>query len=170
MALFQLLLKIAGLLFLMPLFLIEAAVQAPLLGAWLQTHVPAIATQVALVYLALQVVSCGLMSLLFEPGYRLVQRLSPRSEEERLSSPKYLYSQALDEAQSALALVEREQTRLVKRLPQLLDTVREEGRDLGTSNQTSLDARSLHSAGSAVAAACRDFLGSSGFQVISKII
>lgn len=158
LALFQVLLKAAGLMLLVPVFLIETWTGTPLLIERLHTLVPAIDTRVALIYLLLQLVSCVAMTLLTAPAMRLIERLSPPSREEALSSPMYLYPQAMDEAQSALDLVEREQARLIRRLPLYLDPIRDErsGSDEPEAEQVDLD--SLQRASVSVASACNAFL------------
>ena len=83
-----------------------------------------LASQVAWFYLGLQVVSAGAVSLLGPGLLALAGRLSPPDPAETLGRPRYLYEQALGEAESALDLVEKEQARLVKRLPRMLDALR----------------------------------------------
>lgn len=62
------------------------------------------------------------------PLYRLLEKTSPATQQEELSRPQFLYDQALAEPESALDLVEKEQLRLVRHLPELLDAVRDEVR------------------------------------------
>lgn len=159
LALFQVLLKLVGLAFLVPLFLLETWTQQSLLLAPLQNQVPSIDTQVALIYLLLQLVSCIAMSLLSRPALRLAQRLSPPSHEETLSSPRYLYAQAIEETQSALALVDCEQTRLLKRLPLLLNAIREDTEAGGGRETSKVDHAVLYRASGAVASSIDTFLG-----------
>ncbi len=158
LALFQVLLKIVGLVLLMPLFLIEVWSGQPLLVEALQAQVAAIDTQVALVYLLLQLLSCIGMSLLSGPALRLTARLSPPSHEEALSSPAFLYAQAMDEAQSAVGLVEREQVRLLQRLPRLLDAIREDPETGPEPETAEVDGQTLYRASGAVASAVDGFL------------
>ncbi|MBP0446731.1 Na/Pi symporter [Roseomonas sp. SSH11] len=83
--------------------------------------------RLGLLFVALQL----LPALLLLPAYpalpRLLERLSPARPEEALSRPKYLYEQALENVPTALDLVGREQARLLARLPQFLDRLREDG-------------------------------------------
>ncbi|WP_462323194.1 Na/Pi cotransporter family protein [Halochromatium sp.] len=158
LALFQVLLKLVGLIILVPLFLIETWTHQPLLLAALQSQAPSIDTQVALIYLLLQLVSCIAMSLLSGPALHLAQRLSPASPEEALSSPRYLYAQAIDEAESALALVHCEQKRLLKRLPLLLDAIREDDDRTGDQETESVDHEALYRASGVVASSIDSFL------------
>lgn len=158
LALFQVLLKVVGLLILVPLFLIETWSGEPMLLGLMQPQVPEIDTQVALIYLLLQLVSCIALTILSRPALRLTQRLSPRSREETLASPSFLYAQAMDEAHSALDLVEREQARLLKRLPLLLDAIREEPEPGDEPETADVDGQTLYGASLSVAAAIDAFL------------
>lgn len=83
-------------------------------------------TQLALVFLFLQLVTALLVAPLHRPIERLLDRWAPTSEHEIQSRPRYLYPQALEDAPSALELVAAEQRRLTERLPRLLDPVRED--------------------------------------------
>ena len=158
LALFQLLLKVSGLLLIIPLFLAEVWSGMPPLIAQLQTMVPSVDTQVALIYLLLQLASCLAMTVLAAPAARLVERLSPPSQEEVLSRPRYLYAQAIEDTESALGLVEREQARLIGRLPLYLDEIRDEPAPDRDTEGAELDAQRLHRASASVAAACNAFL------------
>ena len=86
-----------------------------------------VATQVALVYLLLQVVSAVLGTLFQRQLIALAARLSPPTLEESLARPRYLYAEALDDPRTALDLVEKEQARLFARLPRIIDAVRPDG-------------------------------------------
>jgi phosphate:Na+ symporter len=158
LALFQLLLKVSGLLLIIPLFLAEVWSGMPPLIAQLQTMVPSVDTQVALIYLLLQLASCLAMTALAAPAARLVERLSPPSQEEVLSRPRYLYAQAIEDTESALDLVEREQARLIGRLPLYLDEIRDEPAPDRDAEGAELDAQRLHRASASVAGACNAFL------------
>lgn len=158
LALFQVLLKLLGLLVVVPIFLLETWGGVPMVFTLLEARVPALDTRVALVYLALQLVSCAAMALLSGPGLRLVSRLSPASPEERLSRPRYLYDRALDDAASASCLVEREQQRLLERLAPLLNQARREPDAPAESEAGDIRADSLYQANLSVVDACADFL------------
>lgn len=153
LALLQMWLKIMGVMLLLPLFLVEAHTGLPGLKALSARFGGDLTRQVAWVYVMLQVVSAATASLLGTPLYALARRLSPPSEEEILSRPRYLYEQAMEEAESALGLVEKEQSRLIERLPRMLDELRPnevEGTPMAT--------RTLHQASTSVAGECASFL------------
>jgi phosphate:Na+ symporter len=90
---------------------------------WAVTDLP---HQLGLLFVALQVVP----ALAIAPFMRLMPRLlayvAPATQEEALSRPAFLYDQALEDAPTALSLVQREQARLLARLPGLLDGVRQD--------------------------------------------
>lgn len=114
--------------------------------------------QLAWLFVALQAVPALVIApfmMLFPP---LLARLAPATEEEELARPAFLYDQALEDAPTALSLVEREQARLLDRLPGLLDGVREDGAP------PALPAATVSAAGQAVEQAIATFLQS----VISK--
>lgn len=104
--------KILGAAVLLPLFAAERLFDTPLLAHAIRfvTHDPS--KQVALVYLACQFATVAVQIVFNRPLQLLVQRLSPPSLEEAVSKPRYLYPQALSEPETALTLVDREQTRV----------------------------------------------------------
>ena len=124
LALIQVVAKAAGVALLLPLYVADAVVGVPG-GAELRVAALAAPEQaVALLYLALQVVSALTLTLLAGPALTLVARIAPESEEERLSRPRFLYDQAIEDPQSAVELVRREQARVFAHLPALLDVAR----------------------------------------------
>lgn len=120
LAFFQMILKGVGVVILLVLFILETRASIPLVQALVQQLNADISMQAAWVYLIFQVVASSTISLVQHPVYRLLQRLSPPTTEEELARPAYLYDQALDEAESALDLVEKEQGRLLRFLPDYL--------------------------------------------------
>jgi len=79
---------------------------------------------VAVAFLILQVVSAVSAGLLSRVLIALAGRLYPPSVRDVLSKPYFIYEQALDEPETALDLVEQEQSRLLGFLPRLLDPLR----------------------------------------------
>jgi phosphate:Na+ symporter len=147
----QIAVKLVGVAVILPLFIAEYQGLVP----GVKTLVFAIshhaATQVALVYLLLQIVSAVLTTALRGRMMGLIARMSPPTVEEMLSKPHYLYDEAVDDPMTALDLVEREQMRLFGYLPGILDAVRVDG-------ETSTGAGLLHSASVLVARQCDEFL------------
>lgn len=117
LAILQALFKVLGVVLLLPLFFVEQAFGVPLiLGA---THQFAATPphQVALIYLACQLAAVAVQILFARAMTPLLAMLSPPSTEENLSSPRYLYADALSEPASALDLVDREQARVGALMP-----------------------------------------------------
>jgi phosphate:Na+ symporter len=83
-------------------------------------------TQLALVFLFLQLFTALLMAPFHGLLERLLERWAPASEHETQARPRYLYPQALEDAPSALELVAAEQRQLADRLPHILGPVRED--------------------------------------------
>jgi phosphate:Na+ symporter len=83
-------------------------------------------TQLALVFLFLQLFTAILMAPFHGLLERLLERWAPASEHETQARPRYLYPQALEDAPSALELVAAEQRQLADRLPHILGPVRED--------------------------------------------
>ncbi|MGC9457306.1 MAG: Na/Pi cotransporter family protein [Halothiobacillaceae bacterium] len=154
LALVQVWLKVIGVLVILPLFLVELWFDLPGLKALSALPADDLATQVAWIYLLLQVASAASVSLLGGPLLALAARWSPEDPAESLGRPKYLYDQALYDAESALDLAEREQGRLVERLPGYLDSLREDASETST-----LPLEVLHPASRAVSGEIGRFVG-----------
>lgn len=148
----QVVIKAVGVALVLPFFIVEALGLAPGVRALVAAITTNGATQVALIYLLLQLVSAVFASLFQTPLLQLMARLSPPTTEEVLSKPHYIYAEAIDEPRSALELVEREQMRLFGQLTNIIDAVREDG-------ETPFAPAILYAASSAVAARCDEFLG-----------
>jgi phosphate:Na+ symporter len=151
LAYLQVVVKVVGVALVLPFFIVETLGLAPGIRALVSAIAGDAATQVALVYTLLQIVSAVFSSLFQTPLLKLMARLSPPTTEEALSKPHYIYAEAIDEARSALELVDREQTRLFAQLTGIIDTVREDG-------ETRATPAVLHAASSAIAARCDEFL------------
>ncbi|MDX9766231.1 MAG: Na/Pi symporter [Ectothiorhodospiraceae bacterium] len=122
LAFYQVLIKGSGVVVMVGLFMLEIGLDIPLVK-WLASQLADDAsTQAAWIYLLFQVAASTLLSLMQGPAYHLLQRLSPPTQEEELARPHFLYEQALDDAETALDLVEKEQLRLLRYLPRYLDT------------------------------------------------
>ena len=118
--------KVTGVVLLLPLYLLEMRLDLPAVAELRAAALAAPEQAVALLYLLLQLVSALTMSLLGRPALALAARAAPESEEERLSRPRYLYDQAVEDPETAVDLVRREQARVFGHLPMLLDSLRPE--------------------------------------------
>lgn len=147
----QVAVKLAGVVVVLPLFMLEIFAHVPGIKALVFRVSSNDATAVALVYLLLQVVSALVTTTFRRRIMASIVRLSPPTVEEALSKPRYIYAEALDEPYAALDLVEREQARLFEFLPDILDGVRADG-------SAALDSDLLVNAASAVARQCGEFL------------
>jgi phosphate:Na+ symporter len=121
---FQDLFKIAGTAVFVLLFYVELYAGVPLVKALAQTLASRVETQMALVNLFCNVGTAAACSCLLGPIHRALDRFWPATEAEELAKPQYLHPQALDDPETALDLVEKEQMRLVQRLPSYLDALR----------------------------------------------
>jgi phosphate:Na+ symporter len=125
LAIYQALIKAAGAVLFILLLAVEHASGLPLLlGLSAVAEDPQ--TRLAWLFLALQLVSALALSPFGAATERLLARLSPETQAEALSRPRYIYEQALAEPVTALDLVAREQRRLLNRLPVLADRLRAE--------------------------------------------
>ncbi len=139
LAIHQALLKAAGAVVFIALLLAEHATGLPLLLG-LSSVAGDPQARLAWLFLALQLVS-ALALLPFGPAVeRLLARLSPETQAEALSRPRFIYDQALAEPVTALDLVVREQRRLLDRLPVLADQLRAEPEGPGAPRTAMLEA------------------------------
>ncbi len=74
----------------------------------------------------LQLASALTLMPVLGPTEQLLARLAPGTEAEALARPRYLYDRALADAATALELAERDEARLLARLPATLDSLRED--------------------------------------------
>jgi phosphate:Na+ symporter len=117
LALFQALVKLGGVAMLLPLFLVEHYTSVPLLAAGIQALTPDTGHQVALVYLACQLGAVATQLLFGNALQPLLERWSPPQPQESFAKPRYLYDQAVDDPETAITLVDREQVRIFALLP-----------------------------------------------------
>jgi phosphate:Na+ symporter len=146
LAILQAAVKILGVVALLPLVIGERGFHIPLLTALIRLMSSDIGKQVALVYLACQIAAVAVQALFDRALHPLLTYMAPPSVEETASKPRYLYDQALEEPETALALVDREQARVFGFLPLHLgvadlleggETIRERGAVLAAA--TALD-------------------------------
>jgi phosphate:Na+ symporter len=81
--------------------------------------------QAALMVVAFNAVTPLALTLAMPAFYRLCLRLAPPREDEELARPQFLHEEVGDNAAVTLVLAEREQLRLLRRLPQYCDWLRE---------------------------------------------
>jgi phosphate:Na+ symporter len=153
-ALMQVLQKLAGFAVVLIVLVIEWVTGDKLIerGAMALSHT--ISGQVAWVFLVSQVAGSGICTLFLGRILPLLEQAAPPSELQELSKPAYLIDEALVEPSFAIELVNREEHRLLERLPMMLDTVRADAVGPLTSPQT------LRAASTAVTGAMAAYLGS----------
>jgi phosphate:Na+ symporter len=108
------------------MFCLEHLLGLPLLITLAQTVSESVGTQAIAVALIFQFGAAGLLVLLREPVFSYVEKKFPPSATEVLSETRYLHKNAADSPETGLLLVEREQGRLLERLPLYIDSLREE--------------------------------------------
>lgn len=126
LGIFQCLFKCAGTIIFVPLFYLETSGGVPLVRALVSRFSPDIGHQMAHVFLIFQLATAFVISFVLTPIQKLLERISPPTEEEVLAKPQFIYDQAIEEPETALELVAQEQFRLAQRLPQYLDSARED--------------------------------------------
>ncbi|MGQ9365248.1 Na/Pi symporter [Azospirillum sp. ST 5-10] len=137
LSLYQLLLKAIGTAVLLPLLMLEHWGGVPGLTALAAAVSDDAGIRVTLVHWIFQIVAAVVASAADRPLLRLVERLSPPTEDEALAAPEFIDRRAAGDPLAALAMVEREQLRLLRRLPDFLAAVRgEAGAAAGPSAAT----------------------------------
>lgn len=117
LAILQALIKIVGTCALLPIVVVERTFHLPLLTHFIRLLTSDLAKQIALVYVTCQIAAVLVQAIFAGQLQSLLARWAPPSEEEAASKPRYLYDQALEEPETALALVDREQARVFSYLP-----------------------------------------------------
>jgi phosphate:Na+ symporter len=133
--------KIAGTALFVLLFYVEWLTDVPLVKALVESFGVRVETQMALVNLLYNLTMAVVLCCLLGPVQRLLERFWPASDVEDFAKVQYLHPQALSDAETALDLVEKEQMRLVNRLPLYLDALRD-----GDTSRRKVDPHALHQA------------------------
>jgi phosphate:Na+ symporter len=108
------------------LFFIEQILGLPLLMALARSISDGISGQAIIVALVFQFAGAGLLVLLRRPVFDYIEQKFPPSATEVLSETQFLHRNAADSPETGLLLAEREQERLLERLPLYIDAVRDE--------------------------------------------
>lgn len=126
LSVYQVLLKALGALIMLPLLSVEHFAGVPTVAALVGAITADAAFQVTLVHWLYQIVAALAASLLNGPMYAIVHRLSPPSVEEELSRPEHLYAPPVEDPVAVAEQADREQRRLLRRLPDFLAGLRPE--------------------------------------------
>jgi phosphate:Na+ symporter len=108
------------------LFYLEHWLGLPLLMAAARMVSESISGQAIFVALAFQFAAAGLLVMLRNPVFNYIEARFPPSATEVLSETRFLHKNAGDSPETGLLLVEKEQGRLLERLPLYIDALREE--------------------------------------------
>jgi phosphate:Na+ symporter len=121
---FQDLFKISGSALFVALFYLEEYTGVPLVLALVSKLSGRVESQAALANFLCNLVPAMALTPLIGPIHRLLERFWPPTEAEDFAKLKFLHPEALDDPETAIDLVEKEQTRLVTHLPGYLDAIR----------------------------------------------
>jgi phosphate:Na+ symporter len=108
------------------LFYLEQLFGLPLLMALARSITESVSGQAIAVALLFQFGSAGLLVLLRQPVFDYIEQKFPPSATEVLSETQFLHKNAAESPETGLLLVEREQGRLLERLPLYIEAVRED--------------------------------------------
>jgi phosphate:Na+ symporter len=123
-AMYQVAFNVFGCMVLVPLFYLELGLGLPLLMAGAQALTSDIGLQLAFICLFFDAISALLLLPLIGVSERLLARFYPPTEQEDDSRLTYLTTQVSATPEVALIMVEREQLRLVQRLPRYIALAR----------------------------------------------
>lgn len=121
---FQDLLKLGGCVVFAALFYLETYCAVPLVKALVERMTEQVATQMALVNLLFNLGMAGLLVLLMPSVHWFLDRYWPPLSTEELATAEHLHPQSLADPETALDLAEKEQARLIGRLPTYLAALR----------------------------------------------
>jgi phosphate:Na+ symporter len=121
---FQDLFKIGGALLFVLLFYLEVDGGVPLVKALCSALSDRLESQAALINLLCNLVPALILWPLLGPTQRLLDRYWPATAAEDFAKLKYLYPQALSDPETAIDLIEKEQMRLLTRLPEHVNALR----------------------------------------------
>ena len=108
----------------LPLICIEAYGGVPLIAAALNASGLPLAQSLGLCVICFEVATAAVRLAGLDLAVRLIQRWWPPTEVEALARPQFIHDHALDDVETAFALVDLEQRRLLEMLSRYLDTVR----------------------------------------------
>lgn len=122
-ALLQVAFNVLAIAVVLPLYFVEVWWSVPLMMAAAAQLTGEVAMQAALVFLGVQLVGAGVLTALRGSLLAWMARRAPATLEEQLAQPAFIYDRALDDAPSAISLLEREQGRLLSHLEGYLSGV-----------------------------------------------
>ena len=145
LVLFHAFFKIAGSVLLVPLLYLETYAGIPLIKHLVSFLTSSSGIQIAIIYLLYELVTGIVLAPLLNKVSELLSRYSPPSDEEVFSNLKYISEVNLEDIESASALLEKEQARLLRNAPNYLDKIRDE-----VNHHEKLDYKVLHNANGSI--------------------
>lgn len=153
-ALMQVTQKVAGFAIVLVVLAAQSATGERLIEQWATSLGDTPSSQVAWVFLVYQLAGSCICTLLVGRIMPLLEWAAPPSELQALSKPAFLIDEALVEPSFAIELVNREERRLLERLPMMLDSIRADVAVAPIAPET------LRAASMAVTGAIATYLGS----------
>lgn len=152
LVLFQVLLRLQGLLLTLAFYACNRWLLDDPFGRLLDQFQMGLPARLAAFYMVVQLLSDLASRALEAPSLRWLEAWAAPSLQENLSKPHFVHDEALDEAETALLLADKEQQRLLACLPAYLDALRQDA----PAALTSADTR--QAAESQVLQLCEQFL------------
>lgn len=111
-----------------PLLLVEAYFDVPLVRALVLSVDLALQQQLSLVYVLVGVALAPLMLAVLGPTARLLERFWPATQAEQIGRTQFIHDRAIADLSTSVALADLEQRRILAMLPRYIDSVREDSR------------------------------------------
>lgn len=108
------------------LFIVEIGLGVPLLLAAIEVGFSKLSTQVVVLAIVFQTLSALLLVVLRQIVFSKIEAFFPPSVTESLSEPEYVHTKAADTPELGVMLIEKEQRRLLQRMPLYIDYARSE--------------------------------------------
>lgn len=108
------------------LFILEVGLGLPLLLSLIEALTSSVGTQTVALAISYQVIAALLAAAMRKPVYEQVERFYPPLKSESLSEPEYLSESANSTPELSLLMIDKEQRRLIRRLPLYLEYARAE--------------------------------------------
>ncbi len=145
--------KLLSILILLPVLIFELYTENPGIKALTAILTDDAGLQLTWALLIIQLVGALILDYMGALLMDIAEIIAPQDRSDALSRPQYLFEQALEDPESAMDLVDKEQARLVARLPRYLDQLRGEEK-IGDSVRV----QQMHPASITLAAHCRQFI------------
>ncbi len=149
---------------LMGLLIIEKFSGLPLIKALIQRAATLPELQISIAFLLLKLAPIVLLLPNLAWIEKIIDRIAPRIEHESLSQPEYLSETALENPDTAFFLIEKEQNRIIDRLPEYPGELRDEAR---LANPDIITAETYHLADLKLLEEIRHYISQLHYQSLS---